>query len=81
MGIPESQIKRVFDPFYTTKMGRGGTGLGRSMVHSIVTGPLGGTVELASTVGSGTVLALVLPLLAPSPIASLEPEQTPNSSA
>lgn len=64
-GISEAVLRRVFDPFYTTKMGRGGSGLGMHIVHTIVTGLLGGTVDLQSTLGVGTTVTLVVPTLAP----------------
>ncbi|MCX9157054.1 PAS domain S-box protein [Niveibacterium sp. 24ML] len=64
-GISEAALRRVFDPFYTTKMGRGGSGLGMHIVHTIVTGLLGGTVDLQSAVGLGTTVTLVVPRRAP----------------
>lgn len=66
VGIPAANINRVFDPFFTTKLGLGGSGLGLSIVHNIVTGILGGEIEVHSTVDQGTVFELVLPLSAPS---------------
>lgn len=62
VGIEASNLARVWDPFFTTKMGRG-TGLGLNIVHNIVTGPLGGTLEVASDVGLGTTFTMVLPLV------------------
>ena len=35
-GIPREQRDRIFEPFYTTKEGRGGTGLGLSVTHGII---------------------------------------------
>ena len=63
-GIPEDQLKNVFTPFYTTKGDDGGSGLGLSIVQSIVTGLLGGEIELASKVGAGTRFFLTIPLVA-----------------
>lgn len=65
IGIPEDLIGRVFDPFFTTRMGRGGTGLGLSICHNIVKGVLGGTVGVESVPGEGTIFILMLPLVAP----------------
>lgn len=67
-GIPEAHLSKVFDPFFTTKLGQGGNGLGLNIVHSLVTGALGGKIALASTVGEGTTFTLVLPLVAPSAV-------------
>lgn len=64
-GIPPDHLARVFDPFFTTKMGRGGTGLGLNIVRNIVTGLLGGRIEVHSTVGTGTSFTIELPRTAP----------------
>lgn len=61
-GIPDEELKNVFTPFYTTKGDEGGSGLGLSITHSIVTGLLGGDVELTSTVGTGTCFCMIIPL-------------------
>ena len=59
-GIPAEIQDRVFEPFFTTKeMGRG-TGLGLSMVYGFAK-QSGGTVELESEEGRGTVFSLYLP--------------------
>lgn len=54
-----------FDPFFTAKLGTGGCGLGLSITHNIVSGVLGGKVQVDSTVGQGTAFILLLPLTAP----------------
>jgi signal transduction histidine kinase len=54
-GIPEDQLDRIFDPFFTTK--ERGTGFGLAIVHRIVQDN-GGTIELTSTPGTGTVFRL-----------------------
>ena len=58
-GIPEEQINRIFEPFYTTK--QKGTGLGLMIVQRIVREHKG-RIELESHVGQGTVFRLWLPL-------------------
>jgi PAS domain S-box-containing protein len=59
-GIPPDDLSRVVDPFFTTRRGRGGTGLGLSLAYGIVRGH-GGTLELASAVGRGTTVTVRLP--------------------
>ncbi len=59
-GIPEDQLTRIFEPFYTTK-GPNGTGLGLSMVYGLVT-EHGGFMECQSQVGQGTLFRVMLPL-------------------
>ena len=65
IGITQQDIGRIFDPFFTTKLGQGGSGLGLSIVHNIVTGMLGGHVEVQSVLGEGTVFHIDIPLSAP----------------
>ncbi|MBK4717453.1 PAS domain S-box protein [Azospirillum sp. YIM DDC1] len=60
-GIPEDHLQKVFEPFFTTKRGEGGSGLGLHIVHSTVTGVLGGTVAVRSVTGQGTGFTLRLP--------------------
>jgi two-component system, sporulation sensor kinase E len=59
-GIPAEQVKRIFEPFYTTK--KKGSGLGLMIVQRIV-GDHGGRVELESHVDQGTTFRIWLPLL------------------
>lgn len=56
---------RVFDPFFTTRMGQGGSGLGLYIVYNIVTSLLGGSIEVSSQPGRGTCFTIDLPLCAP----------------
>lgn len=60
-GIPPENLKRIFDPMFTTKPFGEGTGLGLTIVHDIVTGPLGGTIDIQSEVGRGTTFTIRLP--------------------
>jgi signal transduction histidine kinase len=64
-GIPLDHRHRVFDPFFTTRLGRGGSGLGMSVVYQLVTGILGGTVELDGAPGEGTRVIIEIPAEAP----------------
>jgi signal transduction histidine kinase len=56
-GIPASVLPRIFDPFFTTKEVDKGTGLGLAMVFGGVE-QLGGSVDVTSTLGEGTVFTL-----------------------
>ena len=64
-GIPAENLARIFDPFFTTQLGKGGSGLGLSIVYGLVTGVLGGHIAVESVAGRGTTFALELPLVAP----------------
>lgn len=64
-GIPKSDQKKIFDPFFTTQLGKGGSGLGLHIIYTLVTGLLGGRIELNSEKGQGTEFVLHLPLVAP----------------
>jgi CheY-like chemotaxis protein len=59
-GIPEEYLERIFDPFWTTKEPGQGTGLGLSLVHSIVA-EHGGEIRVDSEVGKGAAFAVELP--------------------
>jgi len=64
-GMPESVRRRAFDPFFTTRMGSGGTGLGLTICFNIVTGTLGGQLVLESTEGRGSRFIVRMPMVAP----------------
>lgn len=64
-GIEPAHLSRLFDPFFTTKLGRGGSGLGLHIVYTLVTGLLGGTVQVSSQSGQGCTVTLDLPCEAP----------------
>ncbi len=61
---PEVQA-HAFDPFFTTRMGSGRSGLGLHVAHNIVSNILGGRIELHSAPGRGASLTLLLPRSAP----------------
>jgi two-component system, sporulation sensor kinase E len=58
-GIPQDQLNRIYEPFFTTK--KKGSGLGLMIVQRIV-GAHGGRIELDSRVGRGTKFRIWLPL-------------------
>ncbi len=66
VGIPVELSKRVFDPFFTTRLAEGGTGLGLSVCDGIVADHDGG-IELSSRPEQGTTVTVRLPLDASAP--------------
>ena len=64
-GIEKEVQGKVFDPFYTTKMGQGGSGLGLSILHNIVQAILKGGVRLESEAGHGVRFLFSLPRAVP----------------
>jgi len=64
-GIPEKNLKRIFDPFFTSKEVGKGTGLGLSVSHGIVRAH-GGLIEVESTVGKGSTFRIYIPIEPPS---------------
>lgn len=67
IGVPAAQLARVFDPFYTTKLGQGGSGLGLSIVLNLVHDLLGGELVTESRENEGVTFRLILPRNAPVP--------------
>ena len=59
-GIAKDILPKVFEPFFTTKQADKGTGLGLSQVYGL-SRQSGGSVTIASEVGSGTTVAIYLP--------------------
>jgi len=53
VGVPESKLSLLFDPFYTTKSGTGGTGLGTHIINELVTDTLNGSITAHSKKGQG----------------------------
>jgi PAS domain S-box-containing protein len=64
-GMTPAVQARVYDPFFTTRLGAGRSGLGLHVAHNIVSNILGGRIELRSAVGEGACFTLLLPLAAP----------------
>lgn len=64
-GMSPTQQRRIFDPFYTTKLGQGGSGLGMAIVHRLITETMGGEIAVTSTPGQGTAFTLHIPPVAP----------------
>ena len=61
-GMSEEAAKKVFEPFFTTRRGQGGTGLGLHIVYNLVTQALGGKILCKSSLNKGTVFSISLPV-------------------
>ncbi|MGL1901082.1 MAG: hybrid sensor histidine kinase/response regulator [Fibrobacterales bacterium] len=60
-GIGPDQIKKVFDPFYTTKRGQGGTGLGMHIIYNIISQNFKGNIVCESEQSSYTRFTITIP--------------------
>jgi signal transduction histidine kinase len=60
-GIATANLAKIFDPFFTTKAPGKGTGLGMSIAREIIQ-KHGGTIEVESEVGKGTLFTVSLPV-------------------
>lgn len=78
-GIPPENLKRIFNPFFTTKGGGRGTGLGLSIAASIVK-YLGGTIKVTSIPGTGSSFTVLLPIneQAQTTLNQIDKPNTPN---
>jgi signal transduction histidine kinase len=61
-GIPAEHLEKIFNPFFTTKRGQGGSGLGLHIIYNLVTQKLGGAVHCESAAGEGTRFVMTFPL-------------------
>ena len=59
--MTETNLRHIFEPFYTTKRNRGGTGLGLSVSHGIIA-EHNGEIVFVSEPGKGTTCTISLPL-------------------
>ncbi|MBW2367849.1 MAG: ATP-binding protein [Deltaproteobacteria bacterium] len=60
-GIHESDLKRIFEPFFSTKTKQGGTGLGLSITYGLIQ-EIGADVSVTSRVGQGTRFIITVPV-------------------
>ncbi|WP_426178032.1 GAF domain-containing sensor histidine kinase [Massilia sp. TWR1-2-2] len=60
-GMDAETLAKLFDPFFTTRRGSGGSGLGAHILYNLVTGALGGTVKVDSAPGQGLQYHLRFP--------------------
>ena len=63
-GIPESDLKHIFEPFYYSKTGHSGTGLGLAVTYALVQ-EIGGTIRVQSRPGQETCFDISIPLVRP----------------
>jgi len=64
-GIPVNLLGRIYDPFFTTRRGTGGSGLGLHIVYNLVTGTLCGQISVQSEPGHGTSFTVRFPRCTP----------------
>jgi len=60
-GIDKDSINRIFEPFFSTKMGQGGSGLGLNIIHSLITHKLKGEIHCQSNLGEGMKMIINIP--------------------
>jgi len=65
VGMSAELLEKLFVPFFSTKIGKGGTGLGMAIVQNLVAKTLGGRITVASAPGQGTRFDVVLPTTLP----------------
>jgi C4-dicarboxylate-specific signal transduction histidine kinase len=76
-GMSASTLVHIFEPFYTTKLGKGGSGLGLAICRNMATGILGGQLTATSQQGAGSEFVLTFPAIAPiASIAKTSPMST-----
>jgi len=59
-GMTDSQVEQIFEPFFTSKRGQGGPGLGMTIVYNTVS-KLNGHIQCTSQLGEGTTFIIELP--------------------
>ncbi|WP_448568107.1 HAMP domain-containing sensor histidine kinase [Thalassotalea ganghwensis] len=62
IGMTPANLAKLFEPFYTTKRGQGGSGLGAHLVYNLVTQALKGSISVKSEFGQGLHFTITLPV-------------------
>ncbi len=62
-GIDDEAIEKLFEPFYTTQRGSGGSGLGTHLIYNLVTGSLNGKITVKSQLGKGLAYLIKFPVI------------------
>ena len=65
VGMTQEALEKAFDPFFTTRFGQGGSGLGLNIIFNIVERVLGGKVRAKSELNQGSQFIINIPLVAP----------------
>ncbi len=61
-GLSDEALEKLFEPFYTTKRGAGGSGLGTHLVYNLVTSSLNGKITIKSQLGKGLAYLIKFPV-------------------
>ena len=63
-GIPASELKHIFEPYFYSKAGYDGSGVGLSVTYALVQ-EIGGNISVNSQLGKGTTFRIEIPLVRP----------------
>lgn len=61
VGVLKEELDKLFDPFYTTQIDKGGTGLGTHIIKNLVIDTLNGSIDAYSEYGKGLSYRITLP--------------------
>lgn len=62
VGIPPQNLSKIYEPFFTTRRGHGGTGLGLNIIYNIVTQNLHGSIDCLSQPNNGSIFTITIPI-------------------
>ena len=60
-GIPQEHIEKIFNPFFTTKRGQGGSGLGLHLIYNLITQKFKGSIQCTSEISKGVFFVVRIP--------------------